>query len=287
MNFTSLSRKVFKTAKTGRIRDLLNLCRAAYALSAEPCYVRSRPFHIYLEPTTRCNLQCRMCSQAVSERPKLDLGFERFLTLLRHFPYLQDLQLQGAGEPLLNPDIFKMIEYSKSNDIRVGLFTNATLIDPAVAKKIAGSGLDWINLSLDAADPGVYEIIRKGAGYEEVINNIKTLMAVNKKKGPLVSIWFTAMKMNIFELPAVIRLAKDLGVRKVVAQGMHFWGSEYLRQNLKEDSLFKDTALTKEVFIRASAEAKRLGVRLDFRPRYFQKAGKKYVDGRGCPVLLR
>lgn len=252
------------------------MCKTLFTLCSEPARVRCLPFRLYLEPTTRCNLECRMCIKSISQRPQLDLSFDGFLRIMRHFPYLQDLQLQGIGEPLLNPDIFRMIEYAKAKRVRVGLFTNATLVDPEMAKRALNSGLDWINLSLDAASCDTYETIRKGARYEEVIENISAMMAIKKEITPAISIWFTAMMMNIQELPAIIRLAKRLGIGKVAVQGAHSWGNDFLRGYLKNDYLFKDIKLTRQAFIEATQEAKRLKVRLDFRPRYFQE-GKKRV----------
>lgn len=251
--------------------DFLNLCLTISTLKIEPSYVYSQPFRIYLEPTTRCNLECQMCYFPTSERPKQDLSFNNFLKILDQFPYLQDLQLQGIGEPLLNPDIFRMAEYAKTKRIRVGLFTNTTLINSDVAKKIVNSGIDWINLSLDGANPKIYEMIRRGANFERVIQNIKILLGTKRRHTPRISIWFTGMKMNILELPAIIRLAKRLGIERVIAQGIHFWGNDFYRDYLKKDSLLEDIDLTRKIFIQAAEEAKRLKVSLDFRPRYFEK----------------
>ena len=278
MDFLNLSNTVFvfRTIRDGGFRGTLNLCNAAYTLTTEPAHIDSQPFRLYVEPTTRCNLECRMCYQVTLQRPKLDLSFNDFLRILHHFPYLQDLQLQGIGEPLLNPDIFRMIAYAKSKRIRVGFFTNATLINPEVSEKILKSGLDWINLSLDGASPDIYEKIRKGADFEEVIKNIITLMETKKKrKAPKISLWFTAMKMNIAELPAIIGLAKRLEIEKVVAQGIHFWGNDFCRDYLKKDSLLNDVDLTEKTFIQAVKEAKKLKIKLNFRPRYFEKRTRR------------
>lgn len=253
----------------------LNLCLTISTLKIEPSYVYSQPFRLYIEPTTRCNLECQMCYFPTSERPKQDLSFNNFLKILDHFPYLQDLQLQGIGEPLLNPDIFRMIKYAKTRRIRVGSFTNAALINPDMSEKIASSGLDWLNLSLDGANSNTYEIIRKGARFEEVIKNIKNLTEIKRRKNIQISIWFTAMKTNVLELPAIIGLAKRLGIKKVVAQGIHFWGSDFCRDYLKKDSLLEDIDLARKTFIQATKEARRLKVKLDFRPRYFKKRTKR------------
>lgn len=253
----------------------LNLCLTISTLKIEPSYVYSQPFRLYLEPSTRCNLGCQMCYFPTSERPKQDLSFNNFLEILDHFPYLQDLQLQGIGEPLLNPDIFRMIKYAKTRRIRVGSFTNVTLINPDISEKIASSGLDWLNLSLDGANSNTYEIIRRGARFEEVIKNIKNLMEIKRRKNVQISIWFTAMKTNVLELPAIIELAKRLGIKKVVAQGIHFWGNDFYRDYLKKDSLLQDLELARKTFIQATKEARRLKIRFDFRPRYFQKRTKR------------
>lgn len=255
--------------------DFFNLNKTAYTLAIEPNYVYSQPFRLTIEPTTRCNLSCSMCYLPAGKRQAGNLGFSSFVKILTQFPYLKDLQLQGIGEPLLNPEIFEMVRFAKSRKILTGLFSNATLLSKDIANKIIESGLDWINLSFDAVLPDTYEAIRKGADFKEVLGNINNLLDVKKNGTPKVSLWFTAMKGNIRELPALIRLTKQLGIEKITAQGIHFWGDDERRFSLKQSSLANYISLTREIFIEAREEAKKNKVKLDFRPRYFQRRTKR------------
>ena len=92
--------------------------------------------------TRRCNLDCLHC-YIESE----DKQYEGELTLDQIKQVIDSLStmsvpvlLLSGGEPLAHKDIFTIIEYAKSKNLRIGLSTNGTLITKDMAqnlKKIA------------------------------------------------------------------------------------------------------------------------------------------------------
>jgi len=64
-------------------------------------------------------------------------------------PFADLVYLHGLGEPFLHPDIFEFVEYAKSKRIRVGLSTNALLLDKTRSKKLLDSGIDCVILAVD------------------------------------------------------------------------------------------------------------------------------------------
>jgi len=115
--------------------------------------------------TTRtCNLNCVHCytdSEAKDYEGELstDEG-KKLIDDLVDFkiPAL----LFSGGEPLIRPDIFELVNYAKSKNLRSTLSTNGVLITPDVAKKIKESGFVYVGISLD----GIGEINDRFRGKE-------------------------------------------------------------------------------------------------------------------------
>ena len=60
----------------------------------------------YVEPTSRCNYNCRMCF----EKPEAcDITFEKFKIIVKKTD-LDFVKLWGRGEPFLNKEIYLILE---------------------------------------------------------------------------------------------------------------------------------------------------------------------------------
>lgn len=254
----------------------------------------SKPISLQIEPTTKCNLKCRMCESPLWDRKGLEMSVSDFKTIIDQFPFLATINLQGIGEPLLNKNIFEMIEYCKSKKMVVLFTTNATLIDETVAKKFVDSGLDYVVVSMDGATPETFEKIRIGANFNQVIGNIKNLIAVrgNLKK-PRIIFLFTGSTDNIDELPKVLKLAKDIGVDKVEAQDTHSWGDEELKEKMSNKKLSPELNRVKKIVNETMIEAEKMGM-----PFYWLGTGGRkslftdedlqlYADQRLCQIVFR
>jgi len=184
------------------------------------------PRELQVEVTGACNLRCRMC--LVRYRPALErmegsLPFETFRRVVDELPALSKLTLQGLGEPLLAPDLFRMVEHAAARGIRVGFNTNATLLTRATAARLVDAGLDWLHISLDGATPETYESIRDGARFRRVARNVAGLVEVMRERGaerPRLAVVFVAMRRNVGELPALVRLVAAWGVPALRVQNL-------------------------------------------------------------------
>jgi radical SAM protein with 4Fe4S-binding SPASM domain len=184
------------------------------------------PREVQLEVTGACNLACRMC--LVRYRPKLGkregaMCFHVFKSIVDDLPELERLTLQGLGEPLLAPDFDEMVEYACARGVRVGFNTNGTFLTRERAERFVRAGVDWLHISLDGATRETYEGIRDGSDFEKVRGNIAGLVEVRRELGadrPTIQLVFVAMRRNLHELSALVRLAADLGVESVWVQNL-------------------------------------------------------------------
>jgi MoaA/NifB/PqqE/SkfB family radical SAM enzyme len=223
-------------AREKGIGGIRNLAVYQYDLKTRPDKLHYSPLTAHLEVTTKCNLKCKMCEHSFDMLIKPDLDFSAFQKIIGELPYLKNLILQGLGEPLLNPDLFRMIAAAKQRGIRTGFTTNGTLLNPELSQKIIDSKLDWLYISLDALDKGIFEEIRRGAYFEITKSNIENFFKLKGKKNPETNFWTLLMKENINEIPKVIAFAEELGMEKVVIQSLHNWGHEHFAEEINKIS---------------------------------------------------
>jgi radical SAM protein with 4Fe4S-binding SPASM domain len=149
---------------------------------------------IIVEPTNTCNLRCLTCPVNVDlKREKGIMDFTLFKTLVDNNPEIDFLHLTFAGEPLLHPKALEMIQYAKSRGIKVGLVTNATLLNKPITYDIVNSGLDIITFSIDGVDK-TFERVR-GVSYDLIEEKVLDFIAVNNAHGKPVK---TEVSMVLF-----------------------------------------------------------------------------------------
>jgi MoaA/NifB/PqqE/SkfB family radical SAM enzyme len=195
---------------------------------------------LYVEPTNRCNLDCRTCMRHGWEE---DLGFmefglfEKIMEDLRSFAERPDIFFGGFGEPLGHARIADMVALAKQGGSEVELISNGILLDEAMAERLVAAGLDHLWVSIDGASPHSYADVRLGDHLPRIILNLERLNARNHK--PDLGISFVAMKRNIADLPAVLDLAKRLGASRFSLSNVEPYTKDMAMDVLYGQVLFK------------------------------------------------
>lgn len=186
------------------------------------------PRHLIIEITSFCNLKCRMCpktNHSVNTTENNVMSWDIFERLIPLLPHIESLDLTGVwGEAFLHPKLYlDMLKTIKAHGSDVYTISNGTLIDDDLARQLVEHDLNKLTVSLDAATPETYALIRPPGRFEDVINGLKSIGAWKKKLGrtqPRLELAFVGMKSNIEEFPRVVRLAHELGVAQVCLQAM-------------------------------------------------------------------
>ncbi len=200
------------------------------------------PKSLYIEVTKNCNEKCTMCPRTFRWPDRRDnLSFEHFTHIVAQTPDLQRAVLHGLGEPLLNPELFEMVRYLKARGSYTLFNSNALALNLRRREALVTSGLDEFRISLDAAQPETYKLIRGIAGLEKVKRNITALMDLIRARGvgPKVSLWFTTMRENVSELPDVANFAAEVGIAEVYVQRLVYFGKGLA---VEEQSLYRKLA---------------------------------------------
>lgn len=217
--------------------------------------VLAGPVHLQIEPVSGiCNLNCRICDTKSKE--KKELSFEEFKKILDSFPFCLDLKLTGNGESILVKDFFKMIEYAKTKNLKVSFYTNMTLVDENVARRLIELSVDEIFISIDSSYPMLFERIRSGANYSMVIDNIKQINKLKKEYNsiyPELHFATVAMKENIDGIPDLVRLASELKIKGVV---VHHLGIKDAELAMPQQSFMDNPLLALYYFRKAEQIAR-------------------------------
>jgi radical SAM protein with 4Fe4S-binding SPASM domain len=232
------------------------------------------PRFAQIEPTAACNLACPMCTVNHRADTTRHLTLAQFQALVQQLPGLEELHLQGLGEPMLNPEFFEMVEWAAARGIRVSANTNLTLLTPERAQRCIDSGLHALSVSVDAADRDIYESIRVQASFDKVMRNLGRLAAVRAHaagRGPQVRLVMVLMRRNLDQLVPLLRLAQRVGVHTVQVQRLSSdleqadLPGRYIpiRDHVRDAELTAgDAAHARQVFAHASRVAAALGVTL-------------------------
>ena len=198
---------------------------------------------VYIEPTTHCNLNCRMCIRNTWEEPMgqmTESTFDSILKSLRAFSPPPTVIFGGFGEPLSHPRIAEMVAAVKELNAPVELITNATVLTKDLSRQLIEAGLDVLWVSLDAATTEVYGDVRLGAILPQVISNVACFRDMQRSTNPAplhLGIVFVAMKRNIADLPAVMRLGRQLGADRFMLTNILPYSQELTDEVLYARSL--------------------------------------------------
>jgi MoaA/NifB/PqqE/SkfB family radical SAM enzyme len=175
---------------------------------------------VYVEPTDMCNLECAMCMRQGWEVPLGRMSESTFQSILQGLGKLHPLPtvfFGGLGEPLFHRSTIEWIAQVIAIGARVELITNGVMLTEKHGKQIIESGLDVIWISIDGATPEGYADVRLGAELSKVIENVRRFRRMRPGghlPRPVIGIAFVAMKRNIQDLPAVIKLGRELGAKR-------------------------------------------------------------------------
>ena len=207
------------------------------------------PRSIYIEPTSRCNELCQQCPRTLlSREDDRDLSYEKFCFIVDQFPVLERVVLHGLGEPLLNKDLPRMIAYLKERGTYVLFNSNGILLNAKRGQALIDAGLDELRLSMDGASRETYALVRGVDAFDKIWRNVKAFIAMQREQdasNPALSIWFTAMRENLQELPRLIDLASEHGVREIYLQRLVYFeeGLAHSNQSLFRRSNREELAL--------------------------------------------
>ena len=201
---------------------------AQFALKTER--VVGRPYSMKIESTNICNTKCQLCPTGLglSGRPKGKMSFEQYAALVDALRWhLRDLDLSMWGDPLIVPDIYKMIRYAHDRGVWTYISSNLHAyklgqVDQrwgkTHAQMLVESGLDLLTCSLHGASQATYEAYQPGKDFGDSVAKVREIVATREAMGsatPQVQLNFVVTRHNEHEVAEFEKLAEELGCKAV------------------------------------------------------------------------
>ena len=165
--------------------------RYQFKIFPEKYKLLESPLYLLIEPTSICNLTCPMCFQSDKTFRKKEfmgmMDWSLFTNLVDQAKEMncRAVTLASRGEPLLHKDFGRMLDYlNNASILDVKINTNATKLTEQMSHDILSSNVSEVVFSLDAATKKIYEEIRQGAKFEEVLDNIRQFQKIREKCYP-------------------------------------------------------------------------------------------------------
>jgi MoaA/NifB/PqqE/SkfB family radical SAM enzyme len=133
-----------RKAVTRKLRELASI---GYALAST-----GHPYMAHIVPMRRCNLACTYCNEFddVSDPVPVD-------EMLRRIDHLGRLGTSvitiSGGEPLLHPELDRIIARIRKTGAIAGMITNGYLLMPDRIERLNRAGLDHMQISIDNVMP--------------------------------------------------------------------------------------------------------------------------------------
>lgn len=200
--------------------------------------LKSQPSKLFVETTTRCNLNCVMCMKQNAQKPLADGDLQpaTFAALEPVFPQLEALILNGVGEPLLNRRLEQFIVRAKEllpAQSWVGFQSNGLLLTNLRAMSLAEAGVDRICLSMDGVTADTFSTIREGSQLRDLewaLSALRTAKSASGRPDLQVGVEFVIMRDNLREFPAALRWAAARGATFALASHVLPYDEAHARQ---------------------------------------------------------
>lgn len=166
------------------------------------------PFTVIWELTHTCNLHCVMCYNVALRQPELSTA--EALDILEQLAAAGTLRLLlTGGEILTRRDFFVIAQRARALGFALDLKTNATLITPALADRLAALLPVQVDISLLGATGETFDAI---AGVRHALERVLRGVKLLQERRVRVKLNSLLLDLNIHERQQMLELAMDLGV---------------------------------------------------------------------------
>jgi PqqA peptide cyclase len=181
------------------------------------------PLGLLAELTHRCPLGCPYCSNPLLlDQRSGELDAQTWARVFKEAAGLGVLQVHlSGGEPGARRDLVNIAEAAHAAGLYTNLITSAVGITTDTLGKLAETGLDHVQISIQDSDPASADHI---AGYDGAFARKRALAAeVVRLKIPL-TINAVMHRANIDRVEDTVRLALSLGATRVEIAHAQYYG---------------------------------------------------------------
>lgn len=178
-----------------------------------------------------CNLRCPSCRPAAIMINSGD-EYDRKLAQVQHIRRLLEefeepchIVMSGNGDPLASAIMRPLIrEFRPGLKQTIRLFTNGLLLKKQLDDSLILDHITQYFISIDAGSADVYERVRLGGQWSQLITNLTWLQGAAKRTGAEVLLKFVLQQDNYQDMQNFCRLCIDMGFSGVINR-LEDWGT--------------------------------------------------------------
>jgi radical SAM protein with 4Fe4S-binding SPASM domain len=195
-------------------RGLMNVLTGIARYGVTRPQIVNAPFLVVWDLTHACNLRCRHCYQDAQRPLPAELSTDEGKGLIDQLSAAGVVVLAfSGGEPLMRKDFFELAAYARKREMYVALASNGTMITPEVAARLAATGIEYVEVSIDGEDAAHHDAMR---GIPGAFDRATAGISACVDAGLYTCIATTVTSANIDQVPAIYDLARDLGVHRLM-----------------------------------------------------------------------
>ncbi len=181
------------------------------------------PLWLLAELTYRCPLQCPYCSNPLDfAQQGAELSTAEWIEVFRQARELGAVQLGfSGGEPLVRQDLAELIAAARGLGYYTNLITSGIGLTEARIAEFAAAGLDHIQISFQAADEEVNNLL---AGSQKAFAQKLAMARAVKAHGYPMVLNFVTHRHNIDNIERIIELCLELEADFVELATCQFYG---------------------------------------------------------------
>jgi pyrroloquinoline quinone biosynthesis protein E len=189
--------------------------------------VKYRPYALLAELTYQCPLHCTYCSNPAQYPLGEELRTDEWKRVFAEAAELGVLHLGlSGGEPLARRDLGELVAAAHAAGLYSNLITSAVGLDRARLIALRDAGLDSIQISFQADDPELADVI---AGTRAHARKLEAARLVTECGLPL-SLNVVLHRGNIDRLAPIIDLAESLGAVRLELANTQYYGWGHLNR---------------------------------------------------------
>ena len=166
------------------------------------------PFSAMLELTHACNLDCVMCYNTPRAEP--ELSTVEWLDALEQLAAAGALRLTlTGGEILARRDFFTIAQRARTLGFALDLKTNATLLTPESADRMAALQPAQVDISLLGASEATFDAVARS---KQTLSRVLRGVRLLQERGVRVKLNTLLLDLNVAERGQMVELAQQLGV---------------------------------------------------------------------------
>jgi radical SAM protein with 4Fe4S-binding SPASM domain len=163
--------------------------------------IKKSDYMVTIEPNNICNLRCIMCPYKEMKRKKVVMSLILFKKVVDEAKEIgcKEIHLTQYNEPFTDRFLSERLVYIRKKGMKSSFYSNATLMNQEMIKKVLENPPDLIRFSVDGTKKETFESVRNGANYETVVENINNLFQERNRIGlklPVIEVFFTVLDKN-------------------------------------------------------------------------------------------